>query len=101
MSVEAETAGMSPYKGSKPKFWGVLHRECCCFVRGSWQRKREEPMRNDTGRLRAPTISGRDDYALDSHAPRPTGPYPPQRYADLGSNVLHLDGRQGVCRGLD
>ena len=78
MSVEAETAGMSPYKGSKPKFWGVLHRECCCFVRGSWQRKREEPMRNDTGRLRAPTTVGRDGYALDSHAPRPTGPYPPQ-----------------------
>src|SRR6266853_472381 len=78
MSVEVDTAGMSPCKGSKPKFWGVLHRECCCFVRGSWQRKREEPTRNDTGRLRAPTISGRDDYALDSHAPRPTGPYPTQ-----------------------
>src|SRR5882672_9382871 len=78
MSVEAEMAGMSPCKGSKPKCWGVLHRECCCFVRGSWQRKREEPTSNDTGRLRAPTTAGRDDHALDSHAPRPTGPYPPQ-----------------------
>ena len=27
--------------------------------------------------------------------------YPPQRYAALGSNLPYLDGRQGVCRGLD